>query len=147
MNKKYVRAFLTILLLIGLLYCGENEKKTEPVKQEDKTTQKELPPPEETGKLIGSWIRPDGGYNLQILAFTSNTVDAAYYNPNPIMVSDTQWKIQEGIVYIFVKFDDVGYKGSYYSLEYNPEKDILMGYYYQAAMDQTFDVYFEREIE
>ena len=95
--------------------------------------------------MLGSWIRPDGGYNLEITAFNKSTLDAAYYNPNPVMISETQWKIQDGYVYFYVKFDDVGYEGSYYSLGYFPDRDILAGFYYQAPMNQEFDVYFERE--
>lgn len=147
MNIKYARSVYAVFLLLGLLYCGENEKKNEPVKQENEKHQEKISPPAETAKIIGSWIRPDGGYNLEILAFNNNTVDAAYYNPNPIIVSEAEWKIQDGFVYIYIKFDDVGYEGSYYSLGYYPDKDILMGFYYQAAMNQKFDVYFEREKE
>jgi hypothetical protein len=35
---------------------------------------------------------------------------------------------------------DKGYTGSTYTLYYYAEKDALAGFYYQAAMDQTFKV-------
>ena len=133
MIKKYLIIVCAVFLLFGLINCGENEKKEESVKQENKAPQEKFSLPAEAENIIGSWIRPDGGYNLEILAFNKNTVDAAYYNPNPIMVSETQWKIQDGYVYMFIKFDDVGYEGSYYSLGYYPDKDMLMGFYYQAV--------------
>ena len=37
-----------------------------------------------------------------------------------------------------------GYPGSTYTLTYNPAKDMLVGFYYQAAMQQNFDVVFAR---
>jgi hypothetical protein len=144
---KYLNTFSAIVIMLSIVCCGESKEKSESSPQKESKQQEKFTPPAETEPVLGSWIRPDGGYNLHIMAFNKNTVDAAYYNPNPIMVSETQWKIQDGYVYLFVKFDDVGYEGSYYSLGYYPDKDILMGFYYQAAMNQKFDIYFEREKE
>jgi len=39
---------------------------------------------------------------------------------------------------------DVGYPGSTYTLTYDAKEDVLRGIYYQAAMKQSFDVYFTR---
>jgi hypothetical protein len=40
---------------------------------------------------------------------------------------------------------DVNYLGSTYTLEYNPESDQLFGQYFQAALQQTFEVVFSRQ--
>lgn len=138
-------ALITAVILFAFLSACEDGGEKEQTSEIKETKPKErYVPPEETGDLIGKWVRPDGGYSLQIVGFKDSTVDAAYFNPNPINVSETQWKIQDGYVYLYVLFDDVGYEGSYYSLGYLPEKDILMGFYYQAALKQKFEVYFER---
>jgi hypothetical protein len=44
-----------------------------------------------------------------------------------------------------VKLEDKGYPGSTYTLYYYAEKDALVGYYYQAAMNKTFKVIFLRK--
>src|SRR6516164_3914182 len=39
-------------------------------------------------KLVGRWLRPDGGYVLQIKSVAPNgLMEAAYFNPNPIHVA------------------------------------------------------------
>ena len=150
-----------LILVTALLFfsCADKNSKqqTEEVKKESQseTTQNQQTakkPQEnqvlqngERDKILGSWLRPDGGYILEIKKFSESSFEAAYYNPKSIYVSETEWKIQDGYVYLFIKFDDEGYPGSYYSLGYYPEKDMLIGFYYQAVAKQKFDVYFERE--
>lgn len=98
------------------------------------------------GDILGTWVRTDGGYTLEIEAFfTDSTLLASYFNPNPVNIAETEWKIRNGFVYFYIKFEDEGYPGSYYSLGYYPEKDILAGFYYQAVMKQEFDVVFVRK--
>jgi hypothetical protein len=52
--------------------------------------------------------------------------------------------LKKGAQYIFIKLQDVGYPGSTYTLMYRPQQDILDGFYYQAAVKQTFEVVFSR---
>jgi hypothetical protein len=52
------------------------------------------------------------------------------------------WK---GFVKLFIKLQDKGYPGSTYNLYYYPKKDVLAGFYYQAAIGQTFEVIFLRK--
>ena len=49
-----------------------------------------------------------------------------------------------GAAALFVEFDDVNYRGSTYELVHQPDRDLLVGTYYQASMGQTFDVVFTR---
>jgi len=96
-------------------------------------------------RLIGRWQRPDGGYILQIGRIAGDgTVEAAYFNPNPIRISTAKAEIWRGTANLFVEFDDVNYRGSTYQLVYDPERDVLYGTYYQAALGQTFEVVFVR---
>jgi len=95
--------------------------------------------------LEGRWLRPDGGYIIQIRAIDGNgKIDAGYFNPRPINVSKAQATKESGKIKVFVELNDVGYPGSTYTLTYDPKEDVLRGIYYQAAMKQSFDVYFTR---
>jgi len=51
----------------------------------------------------------------------------------------------EGLVKLFIKLQDKGYPGSTYTLYYYPEKDAMAGFYYQAAVGQTYEVVFWRK--
>jgi len=52
---------------------------------------------------------------------------------------------QNSLLKLFIKFQDKDYEGSTYTLYYIAEKDALMGYYYQAFMDRTYEVVFLRK--
>jgi len=97
------------------------------------------------GVLTGRWQRPDGGYVLEIANIASDgRVQATYFNPQPIQISTAQAEWWQGAAQLFVEFDDVNYRGSTYQLIHEPERDILFGTYFQAAMGQTFEVVFVR---
>jgi hypothetical protein len=105
-----------------------------------------VPAGPDPAKLAGRWLRPDGGYILQLSEpGPKGVLKAAYFNPRPINVSHAAWKHQEGHLSIFVELRDRNYPGSTYTLVYVPDRDRLAGYYYQAALGQTFDVVFVRE--
>jgi hypothetical protein len=97
-------------------------------------------------RLVGRWVRPDGGYVLEIRsAQADGRLDAAYLNPRSIKVSRAEWRREEGRLLVFVELRDVNYPGSTYNLRYVPDKDRLVGAYYQAVQKQTFDVEFARQ--
>ena len=91
------------------------------------------------------WLRPDGGYIIQIRSVDAGgKMDAGYFNPRPINVSKAQATKESGEIKVFVELRDTGYPGSTYTLTYDPKDDVLRGVYYQAAARQNFDVYFTR---
>jgi hypothetical protein len=45
----------------------------------------------------------------------------------------------------YVEFEDDVYQGSFYKLRYNPEKDMLVGEYYDAIQRITYHVEFTRK--
>jgi hypothetical protein len=96
--------------------------------------------------LVGEWGRLDGGYVIQVRAVRKDgSVDVGYFNPKEINIAEakvTKWK---GLNKLFIKLQDEGYPGSTYTLYYYAEKDALAGFYYQAAMQQTFEVVFIRK--
>jgi hypothetical protein len=96
--------------------------------------------------LVGEWVRPDGGYVINVREIKPDgSVDAGYFNPNVINVAEANISEWKGLVKLFIKLDDAGYLGSTYTLYYYAEKDALAGFYYQAALDQTFEVIFLRK--
>jgi hypothetical protein len=96
-------------------------------------------------KLPGKWQRVDGDYLLQIKNVdSSGKLDAAYFNPKPINVSRALAVERDNGTGVFVELRDVNYPGSTYTLAYDPKSDQLYGEYFQAALQQTFNVTFER---
>jgi hypothetical protein len=100
-------------------------------------------PPAE--KLHGRWLRPDGGYILEIQnTRPDGTMTAGYFNPNPIRVEKAEWEEKDGALNVMIVLSDANYPGSMYVLRYVPEQNALAGQYFQAAMRETFDVVFTR---
>lgn len=96
-------------------------------------------------KLKGKWERPDGGYILEIRDVGADgKLDASYANPSPIKVSRALAYSEGGQTKVFVELTDVNYPGCTYKLAWDAKNDQLFGLYYQAAMQQTYDVAFAR---
>ncbi len=99
----------------------------------------------EFDKLKGKWVRPDGGYVLEIRRLLpQNELEAAYFNPNPIHVGRARLYKERGFVKVFVELQDANYPGSTYTLIYDRENDQLCGVYYQATQQQEYQIAFER---
>jgi hypothetical protein len=96
-------------------------------------------------KLIGRWQRPDGGYIIEIRSVEpGGRMNVAYFNPQPINVAKAEVSRIGGTFNVFIELRDVNYPGSTYNLTYDAVGDCLRGIYLQAAIKQTFDVYFAR---
>ena len=76
---------------------------------------------------------------------TDGLVDAGYFNPNEIHVSEANVSVWKGFNQLFIKLDDKGYPRSTYTLYYYAEKDTLAGFYYQATVNKTYEVLFIRK--
>jgi len=135
-NIPYVIMIFFIAFTFTLTSCG-NEKTPLPDK-----SKVEVDP----GKLVGNWLRPDGGYVIEILnVHEQGTLEAKYLNPQPINIAIAEWKEEDNRLKIFIKFDDVNYPGSTYTLDYFPDRDLLIGAYFQATQQQTYYVEFMRQ--
>ena len=96
--------------------------------------------------IVGEWVRPDGGYVVHVRDVNPDgSVDAGYYNPSEIHIAKARVSLWKGLIKLFIELQDKGYPGSTYTLYYYAEKDVLAGFYYQAAMQQTFKVVFFRK--
>ena len=95
--------------------------------------------------LIGRWVRPDGGYVIEIKGVDAEgTVDLSYFNPRPINVGQAVASNDAARVSLTVELRDVNYPGSTYKLKYDPASDTLAGTYYQAVARETYDIFFNR---
>jgi len=96
-------------------------------------------------KLAGKWVRPDGGYVVEVRHVdASGRMDASYLNPSPIHVAKAEASQDGAATKVFLELRDVNYPGSTYDLTYDPQSDQLNGIYYQAVQRQRFEVTFVR---
>ena len=97
------------------------------------------------GALPGRWVRPDGGYVINIKGVdASGRLDASYANPNPLPFSRAEATREGKTIRLFFELRAGGYNGSTYTLTYDPVSDTLRGVYFQAVAQQKFDIYFNR---
>ena len=107
------------------------------------------PPAPTTGvgfeKLKGRWQRPDGGYIVDVRNVgPDGKMDVAYFNPHPINVARAEAAQDGAVTTVFIELRDLNYPGSIYKLAYQADTDQLTGIYYQAALQQQFEVIFLR---
>jgi hypothetical protein len=127
-------------------YTNETDRKSG-ISATGPTNRSEVPDarPDNLKKLVGRWVRPDGGYVIDIRHVDADgKLQAAYFNPRPIHVSQARVTKAQKKPQIFVELRDVGYPGATYTLTYNAQHDVLAGLYFQPTVDQTFDVIFVR---
>ena len=130
---KIISKYMAIVFLAGMLAgvcgCGNAGKEAK----------------DEYSTLTGRWLRPDGGYILEVKSVDSTGLMAAgYFNPRSINVAKAQASVENTALKVFVELRDVNYPGSTYNLVYNPSADRLIGTYYQAVEKRTFEVFFVR---
>jgi hypothetical protein len=96
--------------------------------------------------LTGNWYRSDGAYRIEIIEVLENgKMNAAYFNPNPIHIGRSGWKVKEGELHIYVELQDENYPGSIYELRYDDTENKLSGTYYQAVAKQSYNVVFNKK--
>lgn len=97
-------------------------------------------------RLVGRWVRPDGGYVITIKAVgAGGKLDASYANPGPLPFYTAEVaRDAGGELRLYFELRAGGYGGSSYRLSYDPSADRLKGVYHQAVARQSFDVVFER---
>jgi len=138
MIEKLFKALHIILTLsivfILLLSCKDSpEKDYKPKLKTDNSV------------LVGNWVRTDASYLVKIIKVNEDrTLEAQYFNPNPINVGKANWEESYGSLKIIIELRDVNYPGSTYTLSYLPDRDVLAGDYYQAVEGITFYVEFSR---
>jgi hypothetical protein len=137
-GKKFI-AIATLLLLLNMfvtLYLSSMVVAADAVQFVVKIDEQ---------SLAGRWVRPDGGYILELKEIGKDgTLKAAYFNPQPIKVFKAEWNRKQDGINVFVELRDINYPGSKYNLRYDPKIDKLKGTYFQAVYGETYDVEFVR---
>lgn len=101
---------------------------------------------QELARLVGRWLRQDGGYVLKIKEGSRpDKLDVAYLNPNEIHVERAEAARRNDTIRVTIELRDVNYPGCLYELSYDQAGDRLRGTYFQAALGETYDVEFVRE--
>jgi hypothetical protein len=164
MKCRVIGFFIIWICIVTLASCnsspnnaGSDEHKTSstpssakanPSGSADPSATKNTLPESVRNKLIGKWLRSDGSYTIEVFSVKEDgKLDAGYFNPNPIHVEKSEWKIAENNLYMHIILKDINYPGSTYTLVYNAEKDLLTGNYFQAVEGVNYDVAFQRIIE
>jgi len=102
-------------------------------------------PAADPGRLVGRWQRSDADYAIVVeRAGADGSIDAKYFNPGPIHVSRSAWKLDGGRLLLFVELTDRGYPGNNYALQYDPGSDALAGEYRHLGLNETYEVAFSR---
>lgn len=130
-------------LALVLAGCGREEKDAPA--EVGAAQEKAEPVALDFERVKGRWVRPDGGYVLEIRRLLpQNELEAAYFNPGPIHVGKARLYKERGFAKVSVELRDVNYPGSTYTLIYDAANDLLRGVYYQATHQQEFQIVFER---
>ena len=149
LTTKLVKLIFFILISAAVFWigCGSEDasNKSESAAESDRQAATSTNAKSDFQKLIGKWVRPDGGYVIEIRSVDAYGVaEAAYFNPQPINVSKAEIADDGTALKLFVELWDTNYPGSTYTLTYDAERDVLFGIYYQAQIGQNFEVEFNR---
>ena len=91
-------------LAVAVVYGLMNRSATEPTATVPQ--KKETP---DFDRLVGNWVRPDGGYVIEIRKiYPDGKVDAAYFNPQSIHVSRSTVSEKDGIIELFIELQGQG---------------------------------------
>ena len=94
--------------------------------------------------LNGRWVRLDGGYVFDIRGVDPSGKIMIDPNPQPINIAKAEATHDGSKLNVFVELRAPNYPGSTYTLTYDPKQDQLQGTYFQAALQQSFNVSFVR---
>jgi hypothetical protein len=148
MYAHMIMLLLTVVIIAAVAIFLFHGKQTGAQSPSPPTTRESVAGPEAKAGfdiLKGRWRRPDGGYVLEIRKIDgSGKMDAGYFNPRPINVSRAEASREGETAKVFIELRDINYPGSTYALTYDPESDHLNGTYFQAALQQSFEVIFVR---
>jgi hypothetical protein len=152
-TRHFIHLFVTVFAAGFLPACGKKEAAPPPAPVPPQAAvnapmqpASEAAPNVEFEKLKGKWLRPDGGYILEIRSATAEgKLEAGYFNPGPINVGRAEWHRKDGKLEVFVELRDVNYPGSTYTLEFSGAEDRMTGNYFQAAQGENFAVEFVRQ--
>ena len=150
-QPRFARSII-VLLTVGVIAAAAffllQGRQTVAQSPAPQTTKESVAAPEARvgfDRLKGRWLRPDGGYVIEIREIDdSGKIVAAYFNPKPINVSRAEAAQEGTTTKVCIELRDKNYPGSTYTLTYDEGSDQLRGVYFQAALQQSFNVVFVR---
>jgi hypothetical protein len=148
-RKRHWTMVLTVFATIGIVAAGawwfQSRHANTPATDGSSANEAVKTAKPDFQKIKGRWLRPDGGYIVEIKDVdATGKMDAAYFNPNPIHISKALASQNGEETQVFIELQDVNYPGSTYKLSYDRASDRLMGSYYQAVAQETYEIFFER---
>jgi hypothetical protein len=97
-------------------------------------------------RLVGRWVRLQGGYVITIRAVDADgKLDAGYENPRPLPFHVAVASRDGNALKLLFELRAGGYNGSTYTLSYDAASDRLTGVFDQVVAKQKFDVAFARD--
>jgi hypothetical protein len=97
-------------------------------------------------RLLGRWVRLQGGYVITIRAVdTDGKLDASYANPRPLPFHVAVASRDGNALKLLFELRAGGYNGSTYTLSYDAANDRLTGVFDQVVAKEKFDVVFARD--
>jgi hypothetical protein len=103
--------------------------------------------PKKKGKnlLKGVWGRADGPGEINISEVLDNGVlKTTFYNPKLINIEKAVWTNSSDVLRIYILLRDDSNPDSSFSLNYLPEKDLLIGVYFDGLTKESYAVTFKR---
>ncbi len=140
-RRAFLIGFVAATFFIGSIFSPMGQA----VLAKSEKSSKQTPGLTDVQRLVGRWVRPDGGYILEVReVHKDGSVDAAYFNPRSVKVFKAVWTKKRGKISVMVELRDVNYPGSTYNLRYDPKTDRLKGTYFQAVEKETYAIEFVR---
>ncbi len=95
--------------------------------------------------LVGEWTRTDAPCQIKITETLDNgKLELTYFNPKSMNTGKAYWTKIDAVLSVYVELQDGNYPGSYYKLNYNVERDMFVGNYFQAISETMLAVEFAR---
>ncbi len=98
--------------------------------------------------LIGEWSQMGTPYFIKITGvLDTGKLDAAFYDPNypvKIEIEKANWTKTGTLLSIYIELQDPEYPGSSFKLNYIPERDVLVGTYFNALTGMVYPMEFNR---
>ncbi len=95
--------------------------------------------------LIGEWSRTETACQIKITeVYDNGKLELAYFHLKSINTGKTYWLLKGTILSLYVELLDENHLGSYYKLNYNAERDLLVGDYFEVVDGKTYPVEFTR---
>lgn len=95
--------------------------------------------------LVGEWSRTETPCQIKITeVLDSGKLALTYFDLKSINTGKTYWLLKGTFLSLYVELLDEINPGSFYKLNYNSERDILVGDYFQVVDGITYPVEFVR---